>query len=223
MFEKLIVNTEDKDNYERNLFVKGEYLIKQIYDVLLDANNSEKVNWEEVLAVLKYDKSLRDEVYIFLASFEEYLKAELFRKYDVASKETIYRKNNLQKLCENIYKKQDDLNSNLYYCFELELGSIIELVKAKAIYEIGYIEKLDIVRQLRNHVMHHNILLLGKATNYSQAQKEMKELKKQLEALYDVLPNSGYKQAFQRALNEQIGRKYVDKLSLGEMKNGIYD
>lgn len=104
MFEKLIVNTEDKDNYERNLFVKGEYLIKQIYDVLLDANNSEKVNWEEVLAVLKYDKSLRDEVYIFLASFEEYLKAELFRKYDVASKETIYRKNNLQKLCENIYK-----------------------------------------------------------------------------------------------------------------------
>ena len=71
MFEKLIVNTEDKDNYERNLFVKGEYLIKQIYDVLLDANNSEKVNWEEVLAVLKYDKSLRDEVYIFLASFEE--------------------------------------------------------------------------------------------------------------------------------------------------------
>ena len=71
--------------------------------------------------------------------------------------------------------------------------------------------------------MHHNILLLGKATNYSQAQKEMKELKKQLEALYDVLPNSGYKQAFQRALNEQIGRKYVDKLSLGEMKNGIYD
>ena len=51
MFEKLIVNTEDKDNYERNLFVKGEYLIKQIYDVLLDANNSEKVNWEEVLAI----------------------------------------------------------------------------------------------------------------------------------------------------------------------------
>lgn len=222
MFEKLIIDKEEQQNYERNLLVKGEYLIGQIYDVLLDANGGEEVEWDDVVSVLKYDKALRDKLYIFLASFEEYIKADLFKRYDVASRDIIYRKTNVKQLFEAIFKKTNKEKTNLYYCFELELGPMIELFKAKNIYDIEYIEELEIVRVLRNHVMHHNVLLLGRVTNYNDALKEIKKLEKQLETLYLLMPDYGYKQAFEKALNDDIGRKYMKRLLLGEMRNGIF-
>ena len=41
-----------------------------------------KVEWSKVSALLRYDKRLRNKIYIYLATLEEYLRAFISNKYE---------------------------------------------------------------------------------------------------------------------------------------------
>lgn len=81
-FEKLVLTESEQKDFEKYAKIKGVYLHKQVYAVLL-SYNSEQVSYSELSSVIRYDKNLRDKLYIYLATFEKSLRAELFSKYDV--------------------------------------------------------------------------------------------------------------------------------------------
>lgn len=171
-FEKLVLSESEQDSFEKYATIKGVYLHKQIYDVLL-TYNAEQISYYELSSIIRYDKNLRNKLYIYLATFEENLRAELFSKYDVENENVVYQfKTGLDKLKKAIKQKTNDEFSNLYYCYQLELGRTIELFEHLKICDENTINELKQIKVLRNSVMHHNVLVLGKATNKEEAEEK---------------------------------------------------
>lgn len=82
MFEKMTFqNQDEKDDFEKYRCLKGDDLYYQIYRILLE--KSAEVRYVQIRAYIRYDKNLRDKLYIYLATLEEYCKAQLLRFYDV--------------------------------------------------------------------------------------------------------------------------------------------
>lgn len=200
MFNKLsFSNTTDEFNKYKEL--KGEYLYKQLYDLLLELNNDSSVNYNDLSSIIRYDKTLRDTLYIYLATFEEWLKALIFKNYDVADSSKIYKnKKDVEILIKDIILNNDIINSNLYYCFELELGSIIIFVDRVKMFEKEIIEKFHRVRKLRNKVMHHNVLICGKSKSLKEFNLNKELLKTEINLLSEVLPEE-YQKGFKKTIN----------------------
>lgn len=191
--------SDDEKEFDKYCKLKGEYLHKQIYDLLFE--KSEIVKYTDLSSIIRYDKSLRNILYIYLATFEEYLKAEIFRRYDVFDCNKIYNGKNVDDLIKDVYDNKNHQNSNLYYCFELELGPIIRFIENKQMFENSYINKLKKVKKLRNHVMHHNLLICGKAKNMNEFINNKKELKDEITLLKELLPND-YQKGFVKDVND---------------------
>lgn len=74
MFEKMTFqNQEEKDDFEKYRRLKGDDLYYQIYRILLE--KTDRVRYVTVRAYIRYDKNLRDMLYVYLAALEEYCKA----------------------------------------------------------------------------------------------------------------------------------------------------
>ena len=118
MLENIVQTEKESAEFEKYKALKGEYLYKQVSDILFELDGK-PVSYSDVSSIIRYDKNLRDTLFIYLATFEELLRAELFRKYDVDSADHIYRfSEGCQKLKNDIRIKNSNDNSNLYFCFE---------------------------------------------------------------------------------------------------------
>ena len=61
MFEKLtFASPKEKEDFEKYKKLKGVYLPKQVYDILLEANGGETVTYAELSSIIRYEKNLRD-------------------------------------------------------------------------------------------------------------------------------------------------------------------
>ena len=106
MFGRLIFSDElERAKFEKYLKIRGKFVIKQIYDYLLNFDK-EKVNYKDLSTCIRYDKNMRDTLYIYLATFEEYLRAQLFDKYEIKEGYTVNRKerNYIKKMAKKIYE-----------------------------------------------------------------------------------------------------------------------
>lgn len=176
-FDKLIVADNEKCDFEKYIEIKGVYLHKQIYDAFTEYA-ADTVTYSELSSVIRYDKNLRDTLYKYLATFEEYLRANLFAKYDVANQEYVYKGcKGFERLKKDIQPKTDYSESNLYYCFQLELSPTIDLFEHIGIYNDTTLSDFRQIKELRNQVMHHNVLVLGQSTNKEQAETNLQMLK----------------------------------------------
>ena len=125
MFERLIFADElERVEFEKYVKIRGKFVFKQIYDYLLNFDK-EKVDYTD-----RYDKNMRDTLYIYLATFEEYLRTQLFDRYEIKESFTTNRKekNDIKKMAENMYECTDNQSSVLYKMFNLDLGKTISLV-----------------------------------------------------------------------------------------------
>lgn len=217
-FDKLTFKNYEKETFEKFIKIKGAYLHKQIYDVLL-SYNAEEVTYYELSNIIRYDKNLRDTLYKYLATFEEKLRSELFAKYDVDTTDCIYKRTKgLEKLKKDIHIKTNFENSNLYFCYRLDLGATIDLLENLNFYSKVIISDLRQIKELRNRVMHHNILVVGNATDRIQAEINLQNLKHQIAILCKHLP-CDYQKGYQTEIsnlnvNKKTGQHYLDKLCL---------
>lgn len=220
LFEKLIV--DNKEELNKYLQLKGLYLHLQIYNILLDLKNGEAVTYYELSSIIRYDKNLRDKLYIYLATFEEKLRADLCSLYDVGSI-AIYKKS--PKLLKDLIPKSNNEISNLYYGLELDLGNLLDIYKDKKICDDHTLKLYDNVRQLRNKVMHHNVLLFGYAKTKEEAVANIKDLTEKMQDFYIALPvdfRSGFEKDINNLNYDKDKPKYINNgLCLGVMKNGI--
>ena len=84
MFEKLtFTSPKEEADFEKYKKLKGIYLHKQVYDILLEANGGENVTYCELSSIIRYDKNLRDTLYIYLATVEEQLRVLLLDNFDL--------------------------------------------------------------------------------------------------------------------------------------------
>lgn len=104
IFKNLTLKMTKKKFFEKYLKLKGIYLHKQIYEILLEINQ-ENVQYSDLSSIIRYDKNLRDLLYIYFATTKEYLRSILFAKFDLP--DDCPFKNNKKFLLDNLKPKSD--------------------------------------------------------------------------------------------------------------------
>lgn len=175
---------------------RGVYLYKQVYDALVKwTPNIKEIKYSHFSNLIRYDKSIRDKLYVYLAAAEEYLRNIIFDELEIDElpHDTTQKRlsiTDLRKRTEN----ETDGSSNLYfysYAKNFDFGLIQQILAEFELAEKYGLELSDInaVRELlRNKVMHHNMLLLSCFTERKDIEREIVEIELGVEALYRILP-----------------------------------
>ena len=169
MFEKLRFKTKrEETEFNKYIKLKGEFLYKQIYDILLETK--EIVWYEEISSYVRYDKNLRDKLYIYFACAEEYLRAMLLDKYDVNSSSKRYVGHRKGQLLYDLQERTEEV-SNLYFLLEIDFGDLIEVCVEKGLLALDG-SSIKKIKDLRNNTMHHMFLLFGKSKTEQEVYME---------------------------------------------------
>ena len=215
MFEQLtFTNEKEKQEFKKYLSLKGEYLYKQVYDILLEKNKG-TVSYQELSSLIRYDKNLRDTLYIYLATCEEYLRALLLKHYDVASDSPKFEQHCYKPLIDALKDKHDFSKSNLYFKLDIDLSILMRICQEKGLININIQDK-KYIKTLRNHTMHHAMLLLGQANNLEEVHANFNVLEKQLNALLYLIPQE-YQVGFIDSINKLNGtgrKKFLQEFYL---------
>lgn len=157
---------EDKDDCEFYLDVKGVEIHRAIMEYLqFDFLEGSKIKWSIISQKLKEDKRLRDKLYIYLATLEEYIRAYISNKYQDNTRHDFWidGKAPWNKIKTNLQNRP-----NLFEVLQdTDFGTLINQVKnlpqedLKTIFdeEAGSEDNLNAVVELRNAVSHHKFLL----------------------------------------------------------------
>ncbi|MBR2160156.1 MAG: hypothetical protein IJ938_02450 [Clostridia bacterium] len=215
MFEQLtFTNENEKHEYKKYLYLKGEYLHKQVYDILLE-KNKEPVSYQELSSLIRYDKNLRDTLYIYLATCEEYLRALLLKHYDVEETCHKFKQHDYNLLMQALQEKNDFSQSNLYFKLNVDFSVLLQICQEKNLIDITS-STIEAIKTLRNHTMHHALLILGQAQNLKEAYDNFNALEKQLNALLSLLPQE-YQNGFIASIKKLNGtgrKKFLQKFYL---------
>jgi hypothetical protein len=221
VFDQLtFASPKEKEEFEKYKRLKGVYLHKQVYDILLEANGG-GVTYHELSSIIRYDKNLRDTLYIYLATIEEQLRVLLLDNFDLKPNTPKFKQPPpTQTLCEALLPKQDHESSELYFKLQTDFKVLMETCVEKNIVSISD-EVKESVKQLRNNVMHHHLLIFGGAHNLKEAKDNFASIERKINALITLLPNE-YVMGFQNditKLNGALHQQYLTKFYL-EVQNG---
>ena len=188
---------------------RGFYVYKQVYDALVNwIPDTKEITYEQFSSFIRYDKSIRDKLYIYLAAAEEYLRSIIFDELEINHAPTDFSSESLEisELRERTHEEQWK-DSNLYfysYVRNFDFGLIKQIfVKFSLESKYGiYQEDLTAIRILRNKVMHHNMLLLSYFTERSKIEETIKGIELGIEALYRLLPTKQLKEG--SVINGQV-------------------
>ena len=218
MFEQLTFTNEkeeqEKQEFKKYLSLKGEYLYKQVYDILLEKNKG-TVSYQELSSFVRYDKNLRDTLYIYLATCEEYLRALLLKHYDVVSDCPKFNQHRSNSLMQELKEKNEFSQSNLYFKLNVDFSILLQICKEKRLIDITSLD-IDAIKALRNHTMHHSMLLFGQAHNLKETYDNFDALEKQLNTLLSLLPKE-YQNGFIASIKKLNGtgrKKFLQKFYL---------
>ena len=219
IFEKLtFASPKEEADFEKYKKLKGIYLHKQVYDILLEANGCETVTYAELSSIIRYDKNLRDTLYIYLATVEEQLRVLLLDNFDLKPNTPKFKQRpSTQTLCDALVPKQYLESSELYFKLKADFKVLMETCVAKKVVSISH-DVMSLVKELRNDVMHHHLLIFGGAHNLKEAKDNFAAFERKIEALITLLPIE-YARGFQNDITKLNGashEKYLIKFYLEE-------
>jgi hypothetical protein len=219
MFEKLtFASPREEEDFEKYKKLKGVYLHKQVYDILLEANGGETVTYAELSSIIRYDKNLRDTLYIYLATVEEQLRVLLLDNFDLKPNTPKFKQRpSTQTLCDALVPKQYLESSELYFKLKADFKVLMETCAKKSLISISD-EVMSLVKLLRNDVMHHHLLIFGGAHNLKEAKDNFASFERKIDALITLLPTEyviGFRDDITK-LNGASHEKYLTKFYLEE-------
>lgn len=158
-------NEQEKEEAEFYMTVKGVELHRRILDYLGCDFEKSKIEWPKIANVLRTDKALRDIIYKYIATLEEYIRAFISNKYIDSVQQKFWIDGTSQRQEDKI-KTNIDSGKNLFDVLEdTNFGSLIRQVKNLPIedrtqlFGDSYCKKnLVAVKELRNAVSHHKFL-----------------------------------------------------------------
>ncbi len=156
-------NSKDEKNAKFYFRVKGMKFYQKLIDHL--EKNKSLITWQNVSSLFRYDKRLREKLYIYIATLEEYIRAFLSNKYENEPDQFFWQdgKNEKLKVKGRISKgegvfdvvKETDFNTLI-----LQLDKISKEVLNEIFENVNEIEtNLKAIKELRNAVSHHAFLL----------------------------------------------------------------
>lgn len=165
---KYINFNDDIEKSKANFYIdaKGISLhAKVMYYLEFDFSDGNTMPWTLISSTLQKDKLIRDKLYIYLATLEEYFRAFISNKYedDVVQPFWIngkYKNDKIKKLLNN--------GENLFDILQkVSFGALIEQVRHLPDNDISIMfdktmtkNNFEAVRDLRNAVSHHEFLFL---------------------------------------------------------------
>lgn len=188
-FESFIKNLNESeiDNYNKYSEIRAEIPYKIVFECLKKLD--ENISFKDINSFIRLDKALKDILYKYLGTLEDYIKTKIFSSYDFESYDSLKEKyiyfNRLPKVIKKQINKYEI--TELYKRFALNFGDIISFLKD---YEpdLFDLEKLNNILKLRNNVMHHNLLLFKFDDDIITSTKN--EAEEQIESLLQLLPES---------------------------------
>ena len=202
--EKLKI--EDKKTFEKYSKIRGVQQYRTVFESLnkIDSN----VRFCDVNSFVKLDKAIKDVLFKYLGVLEEYIRNDILLRFDFDPEVEIKKSEyHYFKGLPNCIKKNNpaDEITEFYKRFALNFGDLVAFIKDydPKKYDIN---KLYMITNLRNNVMHHSLLLFD--FNFeSTANKTLKGI----EALIEMLP-SNYKDGCLKTLKE-LNQKTKDNIS----------
>lgn len=154
------LSEEDKLNFNKYSKIRDEQQYHIIYEVLKRENVEPR--YIDVNSFIKYDKAIKDVLYKYLGTLEEYLKTIIFKKYEFENVDNLKNKpyrtfRELPKVIEKDIAVGEI--TELYKKFALNFGDIIKFGKDYSCFE--NINELEEIKELRDKVMHHLPILFN--------------------------------------------------------------
>ena len=218
MLEEMIFqNKEEKADFEKYRQLKGDDLYFQIFRIL--SEKTPKVKYVTVRAYVRYDKNLRDMLYIYLATLEEYCKARLLHSFDVCVPKK-YQGHCYKELMKNLVPRENE-RSTLYYGFQPDFGDLMHICSEKEVYKIKNSDQ-KAIKTLRNQTMHHALILFGNSKTEEDLPEHFNTLEKQLNALVNALPQE-YRKGFLADIIRLNENSVHDTKHLSKFGLEVYD
>lgn len=154
-------NDDEKRQFDIYLKSRGVFVYKNAVEALLIVTNNEKISYVQFNNYLRYDKTVRDYLYTFLGTFEEIFRNYLFDKVEYIGS-NILKGHKIEtkdfKIMDN-----DSYNDNFYKHCKLDFMGLINVYINMLVNDKKYEkEKLEKIRELRNDVMHHQLIFIDK-------------------------------------------------------------
>ncbi len=157
---------------EHNINFTGWYIYDRIYE-FLKRNGYKKINQLLIQSILIYDKRLKNILFKYVGIIEEYYRAKL---YNISKKDK----------CDLIEKSP--------------FNDLINKLESEIIFR-DITPSLRAIKELRNEVCHHNLLLIEQ--DYSLSTKNIETIKK----IKDLIRNQEIKEAFIFDVNNASSKK----------------
>jgi len=209
---------KDKKDYEHYMTVRGQGTYNMVYSALTLITGNKKIKANDFNGLIRYDKRLRDQIYIYLATAEEYLKNRCNMQLEYYGNKEI---KNFTSSVENQIKPSNSYGYNLFKYTAYSFNDLIEIIKT---YDIRLnIESegekdilLKSVKQLRNEVMHHRFLLLNplKMKSVVEVQEHLEKVKQNILSLSKILPKKwtmGFLKSVRNANYEKDKKERISK------------
>lgn len=161
LMKKMIFdNTEEEKHCSKYLDLKGvAYHVVLINFIGL--NNDGKIKYKTISDLYKYEKRLRNRLYKFLSAFEEQIRAFIANSFNHGL--------STLKLGENISANLKNGSNIAFELEDLDFGQLIQIVEKfndkdlKRMFpntDEHVIQNLRAIKELRNAISHHRLLLL---------------------------------------------------------------
>lgn len=195
-------NRKDSERRDAEFYIrtKGIALHLQVAEHLGHdlSREGERISWQKLSAMLRYDKKLRDRLYIYIATLEEYIRACISNRYDddsdqefwIDEKNTWDKKKSIKKRIADGEKVSDVLNDIVLRQLVRQVKNLPEADK-KDFFDVdsSLVDRnLSAVVQLRNAFGHHRFLPEYKFARCVVEGEESDSLENNIKNLRQLLP-----------------------------------
>ena len=155
---------DEREKAEFYLEMKGIAFHKIVVDFLCqNQNKTIPIEWTDVSNEVRSDKTLREVLYKYLATLEEYIRAYVSNKYEDDTRQDFWINGQMK---NNKIKTKLSKGTPLFQTLEgTDFGTLIKQVYSmpeddieKLFDNVGTEQNLEAVKELRNAVSHHEFL-----------------------------------------------------------------
>jgi hypothetical protein len=232
--ESIEMSEDEKAVFDKYVRIRGiGVYFDTVSSLKLYDDENEKIKFDDFMGLIRYDKNLRDVLYKMLGSYEEKIKNILYSNFDLVGSKFLMRvtEKNIKRI--EYIDTSDNYGWNLMRKSKLDLGSINYIFKH---YDFlfdsnsdDFFSDLDNVRELRNIIMHHKMLLIDQESEvYDKTLIDVRvsKITRYIKSLYNLL-DEGQAKGLITAVNKarwDVNRKfYKSRFIYIEHLEGGYD
>jgi hypothetical protein len=211
--DSICISGEKDYEYYKYLQVRGYGVYQIVYQAVSLFSGKECIDANDFKGLMRYDKRLRDNLYIYLATAEEYLKSEIWNRLKYMGDKII------TKLDNYAIARLETSTEFDYNFFKHSSFDFITICEINDKFQLGFNnDDLYNIRKLRNKVMHHNFLLIDAhdEVTIDRINNNLEQINSYLNSLYRILPpkwNESFKIKINQSnidnQNSQLLSKYI--------------